>query len=142
MLGTSLRSLSPETLYRLRELVAKMGAEQSEFYKEIENKLINVAGQCDHVVSVIKKLKEIRCKRQFTLEEIAERTSITPESLWRLENSPLANPQVHTLQRYALALGYELKLKVVQKKKRRERTALKKTFSTKKGNCDEQSSEN
>jgi DNA-binding phage protein len=134
MLGTTLRSIPTEAYERLLELVAEMRVEQPELYKEIENNLINAAEQCNSVTSVIQKLRAIRCKRRFTLEEIAERTSITFQSLWRLENSPLANPQVHTLQRFALALGYELKLKVVQK--RRGKTAVNKKVSVK-GNNDE-----
>lgn len=120
MLSTIFRSLPRESHQRLLRLVEEMRAEQPELFNEIENGLINVTEQCGNVVSVIKRLKEIRCQRRFTLEEIAERSGITPESLWRMENSQLANPQVHTLQRWSLALGHELKLKVIQKKKRKE----------------------
>jgi transcriptional regulator with XRE-family HTH domain len=98
-----------------------MRLEQPELYKEIESNLNHVARQSGNVAAVIQKLKAIRLKRRFTLEEIAAKTSITRQSLRLLENSPLANPEVHTLQRYALALGHELKIKVIQKKKRRKR---------------------
>lgn len=53
-------------------------------------------------------LKQERRVQGVTLQELEQRTGIRMGAISRLENDPVANPTVKTLQRIAAALGKQL----------------------------------
>jgi hypothetical protein len=58
-------------------------------------------------------LKTERQAQGITLRELEGRTGIGRGALSRLENDPDPNPTVHTLQRYAAALGKQIVVQLV-----------------------------
>jgi len=51
------------------------------------------------------RLRRRRSKLGLTQEELARRVGVTTHTIWRLENLPLFNPRIGTLQAIAKALG-------------------------------------
>jgi len=61
------------------------------------------------------KLRNLRRKANVSLAELSRRTGMTKTNLSRLENNG-DNAKVHTLERYAEALGVELVIDVKQRR--------------------------
>jgi DNA-binding XRE family transcriptional regulator len=62
------------------------------------------------ISGIMRALKEARTSQGMTLAEAARRAEIEPPNLSTLENSPDANPTLHTLVRYADALGKTIRV--------------------------------
>ena len=58
------------------------------------------------------RMKRERERQGLSLSDIRERTGMSREAISRMENDKAPNPTLKTLQRYALALGLELRLSV------------------------------
>jgi transcriptional regulator with XRE-family HTH domain len=66
---------------------------------------------------VLQTLKAARVQQGLSLADVDERTGMGKGNLSRLENDPAANPTLETLLRLAEAIGVELRLAVVDKKR-------------------------
>lgn len=64
----------------------------------------------DSAREVVTLLKAERERRGLSLADMLQRTGLSREALSRLENHRSPNPTVHTLARYAAAVGLELHL--------------------------------
>lgn len=118
---TTLRTMRPDLYVRLQDIAAEYFKDKPEILRELKENLKRVENQLDIVTLLIRKLKEARRKHHFTLDEISQRTSLPRQSIWRLENHLMPNPTIQTIQRYALAVGYELKFQLRQGKKVRRK---------------------
>jgi transcriptional regulator with XRE-family HTH domain len=59
------------------------------------------------------QLKRARERRGLTLAQVSERSGLDTGMLSRLENGKLTNPTLHTLWRYARAVGSRIKIEVL-----------------------------
>jgi hypothetical protein len=59
--------------------------------------------------SLISRLKRERVGKGLSLGDVAKRTQQARSALSRLETGEYANPTLHTLYRYARALGWHIK---------------------------------
>ena len=62
----------------------------------------------------LKRMKRERERQGLSLADMRERTGMSREAISRMENDKAPNPTLKTLQRYALALGLELRLSVTK----------------------------
>jgi hypothetical protein len=120
MIETEHREMPKKTLVRIRRpLTADERRRVEETYRsaEAEKDAIIARGrrimrQRDAARTALREtfrlLKTERQAQGITLRELEERTGIGRGALSRLENDPDPNPTVHTLQRYAAALGKQL----------------------------------
>lgn len=69
------------------------------------------------LILCVRELKAAREKAGMTLAQVAEKAGIRLETVSRLELGKVKNPTIDTLQRYANAVGVELRLSVVPVKK-------------------------
>ena len=60
----------------------------------------------------LQRLRGERVKQGLSLADMRERTGMSREAISRLENDDSPNPTLRTLQRYATALGLDLRLSV------------------------------
>lgn len=87
---------------RTREQIRQ---ELPDIKKQAGRKLAEAVRQgiaLEHTMAV---LKAERLKQGLSLTEMKERTGMERSALSRLENNVAANPTVHTLTRYAAAVG-------------------------------------
>ena len=90
-----------------KEFLAKAGARKgfTEAYKALELEY-QVAGQ----------MLKARARAGLTQDAVAERMGTTKSAISRLESARKHAPSLATLKRYALAVGCELQVKLVQQK--------------------------
>jgi transcriptional regulator with XRE-family HTH domain len=53
-------------------------------------------------------IRRVRVKAGMSQERLARRVGVTTNTVWRLENDPVANPRLETLRAIARALGVTL----------------------------------
>jgi DNA-binding phage protein len=102
------REFTPAEKQHLANLRKKLDAERPEI--EATGRALLAAHQS--AKKLIAELKAERVNQGLSLADIKKRTGITREAISAMENSDSPNPTIKTLQRYALALGVELEMKV------------------------------
>ena len=101
------RKMTPETVRRTKELGRRIDAEEAPAIKARARASFARHERLREIVSV---LKEERLRLGLTLTEVAQRAGIDKANLSRMENDQAANPTLETLQRYAEALGREVRI--------------------------------
>jgi DNA-binding XRE family transcriptional regulator len=102
------RSAAPEAVGTHAALVAALMS-HTEVRAELK--------QLEPELALLDAMLKARTKAKLTQSEIAKRMATTKSAVSRLEASLLTkqhSPSLATLRRYAHALGYELKLSLVQ----------------------------
>jgi DNA-binding XRE family transcriptional regulator len=120
--------MARKTLIRIRRPLTageRRRVEESYLSTEAEKERIIARGrqvmrECEAERAALRKtfqlLKSQRQAQGITLRELEGRTGIGRGALSRLENDPDPNPTVHTLQRYAAALGKQIIVELVDAK--------------------------
>ncbi len=68
---------------------------------------------CEHgseLRSLIARLKRERIRKELSLGDIARLTRVARSAISRLESGEYVNPTLHTVYRYARALGWHIRL--------------------------------
>ena len=58
-------------------------------------------------------LKKLRTSLGMAIKDVARKSGLDVATLSRLENGRIFNPRLDTLSRYALSLGYEMKIEYI-----------------------------
>jgi DNA-binding Xre family transcriptional regulator len=114
-----------------REEEVMMMARKSDFMKWIDHQVDTDAGlkrkveEHLHEMMIEQKLTTLRTQRGMTQAQLAERLGVSQPHIAKLEAGRAKNIELHTLCRWATALGAELTVDVLPKgaRKRKRRAA-------------------
>jgi len=110
---------------KTRHVYTRLSDEEREKYRELREKIDreekdeiiawgrSVAAHHDHLRDVFRQLQAERQHQGLSLAELAERSGIDKANLSRLENMAYPNVTLSTIERYAKALGKEVRITIV-----------------------------
>jgi hypothetical protein len=98
---TALRAAQQRTISELRVSSGPVGPLEDEPSEAYEHAL--------ELESLIRRLKRERLRKGLSLGDVSRLTQQARSALSRLESGAYANPTLHTLYRYARALGWNIK---------------------------------
>jgi DNA-binding Xre family transcriptional regulator len=105
------KRLTSEQIKAFKALAQRVDSEEAESIKERARAFFR---RHRSARAMVDRLKAQRLKQNITLAELSSRTGIAKSNLSRLENDPRVSPTVETLERYADAIGFSLRLELVE----------------------------
>jgi len=91
-----------------------LDAEKPQLIAEARAKHLITKRRRAKLAEIFIELKSERLKRGLSLADLAQRTGMAREVIYRLENQVTPNPTIGTVQRYAEALDLEVRLELVK----------------------------
>jgi len=102
------RTNTPIREAELALLRQQLDAEEPALKAEGRAKLATVKAKRAELASIFTSLKAERERLGLSLADMAERSGMAREVIYRLESQTTPNPTIGTIQRYATALGLEV----------------------------------
>lgn len=99
------RAATPEEKARHKQIREQVQGELPTLKEQARQKLVALARQGVELQQTIDLLKAERIKQGLSLAQLKEYTGIEGATLASLENHEDINPTIHTLTRYAEAVG-------------------------------------